>query len=262
MRIAVIGGTGIYDPDIFGGGVKKGVDTPYGRVGDITLAALRSSVNREVVFIPRHGTTHGTPPHRVNYRGNIYALKTLGVRRILATNSVGCISSSLKPGDVVLPDDFIDFTKTRKGTFYNEEAVHVDVSEPYCPELRESLVKAGKNIGITVRDGAVYACTEGPRFETPAEIRFLGKAGADLVGMTGLPEVTLARELEICYASICIVTNYAAGIATSKLTATEVQEIVAENQRKLREILAEVVRLVPDSRECACKDALKGAKVK
>ena len=261
MRIAVIGGTGIYDPDIFGEGTKKEVETPFGTVRDITIAELKGG-KLEVVFLPRHGVTHGVPPHRVNYRGNIYALKLLGVARIIATNSVGCISPDLKPGGVVLPDDFIDFTKSRVGTFYDSEVVHVDVSEPYCPELRKALLIAGEKQGIDVKNGGVYACTEGPRFETPAEIKLLGKLGADLVGMTGLPEAALAREQEMCYASLCTVTNYAAGIARHKLTVTEVLEIVAKNQENLRRILAKAVNLVPRDRRCGCKDALKGARVK
>lgn len=261
MRIAVIGGTGIYDPAIFGKGVKKELETPYGRVADVTVVELKDAEEREVIFLPRHGVAHGTPPHRVNYRANIYALKLLGVTRILATNSVGCINQDLKPGDVILPNDFLDLTKGRAGTFYDTEAVHVDVSEPYCPELRNTVMKAARDIGIKIRDGGVYACTEGPRFETPAEIRFLGKVGADLVGMTGLPEAVLAREQEMCYASICTVTNYAAGIAESKLTATEVLEIVAENREKLRRMLARSVNLVSRDRRCGCKDALRGARV-
>jgi 5'-methylthioadenosine phosphorylase len=261
MRIAVIGGTGIYDPAIFGGGVEKDVDTPYGKVR-LTLVKPKRRKGIELVFMPRHGASHAVPPHRVNYRANLYALKILGVERILATNSVGCISPDLKPGDMVVPHDFIDFTKSRAGTFYDAEAVHVDVSEPYCPELRQALIEAGKKLGVTVVDGAVYGCTEGPRFETPAEIRFLGMAGADLVGMTGIPETVLARELEICYASICTVTNYAAGIARGRLTATEVVEIVEDKQSKLRKVVYGALGIIPEKRGCDCKDALKEARVK
>lgn len=262
MRIAIIGGTGIYDPELFGKGEKKVVETPYGNIRDITLVKLAGGEGKEVVFLPRHGAGHSTPPHMINFRGNIKALKQLEVTRIIATNSVGCINPALHPGDIVLPHDFIDFTKRRVGTFYDDEAVHVDVSEPYCPELREVLLEAGKQAGTEVKDGGVYACTEGPRFETPTEIRLLGKLGADLVGMTGVPEVVLARELEICYASICTVTNYAAGIAKEKLTATEVLELVAMNQEKLRSLLAVALKLIPEERKCGCKDALQGAKVK
>ncbi len=262
MRLAVIGGTGIYDPAIFGDGSEKEVETPYGRVTDLTLVKPESREDVVIVFLPRHGATHSVPPHRVNYRANLFALKILGVERILATNSVGCISPGLEPGDMVVPHDFIDLTKSRVGTFYDAEAVHVDVSEPYCRELRQVIVETGKNLGIHIVDGGVYGCAEGPRFETPAEIRFLGMAGADFVGMTGLPETVLARELEICYASICTVTNYAAGIAEGRLTATEVSEIVGENQGRLRDVVYGALDLIPQERGCGCKDALKEARVK
>jgi 5'-methylthioadenosine phosphorylase len=262
VKIAVIGGTGIYDPKLFGEGDKREVETPFGRAMDITVVKLKGWKGREVVFIPRHGAAHGVPPHKINYRKNIYALKLLGVTRVIATNSVGCINPELKPRDIVLPHDFIDFTKGRVGTFYDAEAVHVDMREPYCRELKEVLLRAAKKVKIEVKDGGVYGCTEGPRFETPAEIRMMGQLGCDLVGMTGLPEAVLAKEQEICYASICTVTNYAAGISTDKLTASEVLEIITESQKKLRNFLAAAVLLVPEKRRCTCKDALQGAKVK
>lgn len=259
MRIAIIGGTGIYDPELFGEGEKKNVKTPYGTARDVTIGKLGE---REIVFLPRHGKRHALPPHRINYRANISALKKLDVTRVFATNSVGGINPSLKPGDIVLPHDFADFTRSRCTTFYNDEVVHVDVGEPYCRELRAALDKAAKKTASMVHDRAVYACTEGPRFETPAEIRMLRSLACDIVGMTGMPEAVLARELEMCYASLCIVTNYAAGIAKEKLTASEVLEIVGENQEKIRRTLMEAVLQVPEKRRCSCKDALKGARVK
>jgi 5'-methylthioadenosine phosphorylase len=257
MRIAVIGGTGIYDPELFGEGEERRVKTPYGDV-ELTMVELKG---REIVFLPRHGKRHAVPPHKINYRRNMYALKKVGVTRIFATNSVGCINPGFKPGDVVVPHDFVDFTKSRHATFYDDEAVHVDVSEAYCSELREALLEAGKALG-EVHSRAVYACTEGPRFETPAEIRMLRLLGCDIVGMTGLPEAALARELEICYASLCTVTNYAAGIAKKKLTATEVLEIVGKKQGKIRKVLAAAALLVPEKRGCKCGEALRGARVK
>lgn len=184
----------------------------------------------------------------------------LGVERIISTNSVGGITEALKPRDVVVPYDFIDFTKGRESTFYDEETVHVDVSEVYCPEIRKALIEASSKRG-KVFSNAVYACTQGPRFETPAEIRMLAKLGCDIVGMTGLPEAILAREQEICYASICTVTNYAAGIAKTKLTATEVKEIVQQNQEKLKQIIIEAIKKIPKERRCKCKHALEGARM-
>jgi 5'-methylthioadenosine phosphorylase len=257
MRTALIGGTGIYDPRIFRGGEKKRVKTPYGGPVELTIGKLEDI---EVIFLPRHGKGHALPPHRVNYMANIYALKTLGVERIISTNSVGGINQDFKPGHIAVPHDFIDFTKARAATFYDDEVVHVDVSTPYCNEVRTALIEASRDAG-EVHDKAVYACTEGPRFETPAEIKMLRSLGCDVVGMTGVPEVTLARELEMCYASICTVTNYAAGMGKEKLTATEVMEIVEGNRERVKEVLTRAVLKLPKERNCLCGDALKGARV-
>jgi 5'-methylthioadenosine phosphorylase len=258
MRVALIGGTGVYDPRIFRGGEEKLVKTPYGGPVEVSIGKLEDI---DVVFLPRHGKGHALPPHRVNYRANIYALKTLGVERIISTNSVGGSNPDFKPGDIAVPHDFIDFTKSRAGTFYDDEVVHVDVSIPYCNEARKALLEAARAVG-KVHDKAVYACTEGPRFETPAEIRMLRILGCDVVGMTGVPEATLAREGEMCYASICTVTNYAAGIAKEKLTATEVMDMVESNTERVKEVLTRAVLQLPKERNCLCGDALKGARVK
>jgi 5'-methylthioadenosine phosphorylase len=160
----------------------------------------------------------------------------------------------------VVPFDFIDFTRGRDYTFYEEEVVHIDVSEPYCPEVRRALIQGADEYG-KVFSNAVYACTQGPRFETPSEIRMLSKLGCDIVGMTGYPEVVLAREQEICYASICTVTNYAAGISEKKLTATEVVEVVRENEEKIKKIIASAIEKIPKERKCGCSKALEGAKM-
>jgi 5'-methylthioadenosine phosphorylase len=261
--IGIIGGTGIYDPEVFKVTEKKQVETPFGTSPELLIGELEK---RKVVFLPRHGKGHAFPPHKVNYRSNIYALKMLGVKRIISTNSVGGINEKFSPRDIVIPHDFIDFTKHREVTFYDDKVVHVDVSNPYCPEVREALIKGCDKVVNKVFNGSVhtcsvYACTEGPRFETPAEIRTLRMLGCDIVGMTGLPEAVLARELEVCYASICTVTNYAAGISREKLTATEVKEIIEENQETLKRIIVETIKKIPKERNCACKDALKGARM-
>jgi len=257
MSIAIIGGTGIYDPKIFKEIGRRVIKTPYG-APEIAVGELRGN---EILFLPRHGKNHALPPHKVNYRANIFALKMLKAERIISTNSVGAINKKLAPGNIVIPHDFIDFAKGRDSTFYDKEAVHIDVSEPYCPELRKALATAGEKIAGKVFSSAVYACTQGPRFETPAEIRMLHKLGCDIVGMTGVPEATLAREAEICYAAICTVTNFAAGIAKKKLTAAEVKNIVRKNQENLKKILVEVINNIPEERECGCRNALKGARM-
>ncbi len=255
--IALIGGTGIYDPKIFGHARDKRVRTPYG------YAKLHVAKGRggEIVFLSRHGEGHALPPHRINYRANVYALKKLGIRRIMATNTVGGINRELSPGDFIVPSDFIDLTKGRRGSFYEDETVHVDMTEPYCPEIRKALLEATEEVTGRVFDGGVYACTEGPRFETPAEIRMLEALGCDIVGMTGLPEAILARELEMCLASICTVSNYAAGIAKKKLSAVEVKEISEKNLAQTKAIILKALEKIPKKRGCSCAEALNGARL-
>ncbi|MFQ6075423.1 MAG: S-methyl-5'-thioinosine phosphorylase, partial [Candidatus Bathyarchaeia archaeon] len=202
IRTAIIGGTGL--ESLLPEGTKTRVGTPYGPTPPITLARIGG---REVAFLPRHGERHTHAPHRINYRANIWALHTLGVERVLATSAVGGINVEYSPGDLVIPDDFIDFTKHRALTFYDEAPVtHIDMTEAYCPELRRILIEAAKERRAGVWERGVYACTEGPRFETPAEIRMLRALGCDVVGMTGFPEVVLAREVETCYATLCYVS--------------------------------------------------------
>jgi 5'-methylthioadenosine phosphorylase len=255
--IGIIGGTGIYDPKSVAEIEEKKVETPYGSVPDIKIVELAGV---RAAFLPRHGKSHSVPPHRVNYRANVFAMKEIGVDRIVSMNSVGCLNDSLAPGDVVIPHDFLDFTKGRESTFYDDRVVHVDVPGPYCPEIRDALVKAADAVSKVFSNG-VYACTQGPRFETPAEIKMIKTLGGDIVGMTGVPEVVLARELEICYGSICIVANYAAGMKEKRLTATEVTEIVAKNEKTLQETVARAIKSIPEKRKCTCGDALEGAEV-
>ena len=206
--------------------------------------------------MPRHAKGHTKPPHMVNYRANIYAMKQLGVDRIIATNAVGSLDESIKPGDFVIPHDFIDFTKLRNGTFYDDRTVHIDVTEPYCSELRKTYLFVWKVI-----DNGVYVCTEGPRFETPAEIQMFRMLGGTVVGMTGLPEAVLARELEMCYASISTVSNYAASISPSNLTIDEVFDIMDRKKHDLLTLMDTTISNMADERACHCIGALKGAEI-
>ena len=265
-RIAIIGGTGVCDPSLLRNPKEQIVETPYGSV----KVYLGNWGDREVVFSARHGAgfagrdkMHYIPPHRINYRANIWALGELGANRIIATAATGSLNPQMEAGSLVLLTQFIDFTKTRAATFFDEGAVvHVDMTEPYCPELRNALwpVIQGET-GPCFSEGT-YACTEGPRFETAAEIRAFKMLGTDLVGMTSVPEVVLAREMEICYAGIAIVTNMAAGIAAGKLTATEVEEMMATMVPKLISVLEKTLSTLPRERSCACKTALGAAEVK
>ncbi len=258
-KIGVIGGTGF--ESLFKDAEQLRVGTPYGVAPPLSVGNLGG---KRVVFLPRHGTEHSLPPHRVNYRANIYALYSLGVERIIAINAVGAINRNFKPSDIVLPHDFVDFTKIRPTTFYDEAPVtHVDVSQPYCPEIRRVIIETAKSLGIPLWSEAILVCTEGPRFETAAEIEVFRRLGCDIVGMTGVPEVVLARELEICYAALCFVSNMAAGMQ-ERLTPTEVAEISGKVMPKLEQILIETVKALPIEREgrCPCTEALKSARFK
>jgi len=261
-EIAIIGGTGVYDAGILEGVQQIEVETPYGlMVGDQGAYVGPSGRRREVVFLPRHGAGHSVPPHRINYRANIWGLYSLGVRRIIGTAAVGSLREDLPPGHCVLTDSFLDFTRMRLGTFFEGDespkggprgVVHTDMTEPYCPELRKLLRSVASSSSIDVTSGGCYVCTEGPRFENPAEIRMMRMLGADVVGMTNVPEVVLARELGMCYALVAMVTNYAAGMTAARLTHAEVVETMANNVRKIRTMAWKALDLVPDERECGC----------
>ncbi|MCX8204482.1 MAG: MTAP family purine nucleoside phosphorylase [Candidatus Nezhaarchaeota archaeon] len=206
----------------------------------------------EVAVVPRHGFTHAVPPHRVDYRANVLALKRLGVERVLATGAVGSLREHIRPGMAVVVSDFLDLAKSRPPSLYEgPKVVHVDMSEPFCPELRTVLIEASKKAGLEVWDGGVYACTEGPRFETPAEIRAIRVLGGDVVGMTVATEAALAREAGLCYAVLCLVTNMAAGMQ-SMVTAGEVARVMDSIKHKVYLSLEEAVALIPAERGCSC----------
>ena len=230
------------------------VETPYGSVEPV----VGKLGNHELVFMSRHGRHHATPPHLVNYRANIWALRKLGVRKILATAAVGSLSSNYHSGGLVLLDQFLDFTKSRPSTFYEggqQGVLHVDMTEPYCSAMRQVIMDASEHLRIAVKNGACYVCTEGPRFETPAEIRMFQRLGADLVGMTSVPEVVLARELGMCYASIGMVTNEAAGIASHPLTHAEVMESMKELGVKVAQLIQATFELETLGQNCLCASA-------
>jgi len=252
--IGIIGGTGIYEIVSLGDEIDtKVIKTPYGKSPEVSIFKLHG---KDVAFMPRHAKGHSNPPHMVNYRANIFAMKELGVERIIATNAVGSLENSVKPGDFMVPHDFIDFTKLRPGTFYDSRTVHVDVTEPYCNDMRKIISSSGDVI-----ENGVYVCTEGPRFETPAEIQMFKLMGGTVVGMTGIPEAVLARELEMCYASICTVSNYAASISPNNLTIDEVFEIMEKKKHDLVSLMDTTISNMAEERVCNCKVALNGAEV-
>ena len=258
-KIAIIGGTGL--EKLFQNAKSSNVQTPYGKT---VLLISKTKEGKEVIFLPRHGLDHDIPPHMVNYRANIFALHKLQVERILATNAVGAINANFKPGDVVVPHDFVDFTKLRPSTFHDKAPVtHIDLSEPYCPEMRKVLIENSRKLGLHVWDRAVLVCTEGPRLETAAEIGMFRCLGFDVVGMTGFPEAVLARELEICYATICYVSNMAAGMQ-KRLTALELSRVSTQILPKIEQVLTETIKFLPVKRgsKCPCANALKNARFK
>jgi 5'-methylthioadenosine phosphorylase len=231
------------------------VSTPY---GDVPLY-LSKIGNRNIALISRHaGDAKHLPPHMINYCANIYAIYKLGIKKIISTNSVGTMKNH-PVGSFFLPNDFIDLTRNRPSTFFNERTVHADVSEPYCPQIRD-LIKDSlerKNVGFSE---GVYVCTEGPRFETKAEIRMMRQFG-DVVGMTGLPEVVLEKELNMCYASICTVTNDACGLGNGKMTVSEVLDTLANINEKLQAVILDVLQSLPRQNSCNCMFATSDAEL-
>ena len=210
--LAIIGGSGLTRLSTLAVAHREVVRTPYGEPSSALI--FGQLAGRDVVFLARHGHGHTIPPHRVNYRANLWALKHSGVDTILAVASVGGIAGDCAPGDLVLPDQLIDYTSGRQGTFFDGEdrtVVHVDFTHPYSPALRGQCLAAARSAGIAVHDGGVYGAVSGPRLETAAEIDRMERDGATIVGMTGMPEAALARELGIAYAVIAVIVNHAAG---------------------------------------------------
>ncbi|MEM3018409.1 MAG: S-methyl-5'-thioadenosine phosphorylase [Candidatus Bathyarchaeia archaeon] len=256
-EIALIGGSGLYDQDLLEGVREVKVHTPYGRTSD--LITLGTYFGRKVAFLPRHGKGHQLPPHNVNYRANIWALKQLGVKRILSSNACGSLSERHHPGDVLVLDQFIDRTKSRASTFYEGGQVcHISAADPFCPELRRLLVEEGVSLSIPIRDGGTYVCVEGPRFSTRAESRLYKSWGADVVGMTVFPECVLAREAEICYASIALVTDYDVW-AERPVSVDEIMKVMKANVDKAKKLFGAVITKIPDKPRCDCWRSLENA---
>jgi 5'-methylthioadenosine phosphorylase len=258
-EIGIIGGTGVYDPGLLSDKEEVKVDTPYGRPSDLVTTGEYSGVR--VAFIPRHGRGHKIPPHMINSRANVWALKQLGVKRIIAPAAVGSLQDALRPGDIAFPDQFIDFTKKREYTFYDGGQVcHVSVADPFCPELRDIAIERTDKLNFRHHDTATYVCVEGPRFSTRAESKFFRDVmKASLIGMTLVPEVTLAREAEICYLSLATVTDYDVW-ADKPVSSSEVLETLSKNVEKTKKLIAEIVTAIPTKREkCSCGRALEGA---
>jgi 5'-methylthioadenosine phosphorylase len=230
------------------------VDTSFGSV----VILLGKIAGHDVYFINRHGKKGTLPPHRVNYRANIQALAASHVDCVISIGTVGSLNKDIAVGDFVVPDDFFDATRTRKSTFFDDQRVHVDMTDPFCPSLKEILCKSCENIkDITVHKKGVYLTTEGPRLESATEIRFYSSV-TDIVGMTLVPEVVLAREKGLCFASVCVVCNMAAGLQ-EKLPVDDIRRIYLEKEGYLSDVIQATVKMVSKDTDCLCKKKIKDA---
>ncbi len=253
--VAVIGGSGLYV--LLDQAENHKIDTPYGPPSDeITVASVGGT---RVAFLPRHGRAHQLPPHKIPYRANLWALRSIGVRQILAPCAVGGLRPELGPGSFVVPDQLIDRTSGRIQTFYDVGAVHVNFAEPYCPAGRAIALDAAARHDVAATDGGAMVVIEGPRFSTRAESKWFTAIGGAVVNMTGHPEAILARELNLCYTAIALVTDLDAGVEGDHgVTQEEVFRVFAENTERLRSVLLDAVTRLPAERTCACGHALDG----
>jgi 5'-methylthioadenosine phosphorylase len=260
-EIGLIGGTGLYDSKFLSNTRRVRIHTPYGSTSDDVIIGEFSG--RSIAFIPRHGKEHTIPPHLVNSRANIWALKSIGVSRILAASAVGSLKNNIRPGDLAISSQFIDFTKKREYTFYNGlQVCHISVADPFCPELCQLACSTANNIGCNVHENTTYVCIEGPRFSTRAESNYYKEIlRADVIGMTVVPECVLSREVEICYVSIATVTDYDVW-SNEPVTSKDIIGVLKENAEKSLKLISEMIPKIPKSRNsCKCSRALEGSYV-
>lgn len=244
--VAIIGGSGLTKLKNLRITRREVIRTPYGEPSAPMVYGQLGG--QEAVFLPRHGAGHTIPPHEVNYRANIWALKHTGVDKVIAVNAVGGISPDyLASGTLVIPDQIIDYTYGRAHTFFDSEqkqVTHVDFTDPYCDDLRQTIIQAAARAKIKAISRGTYGATQGPRFESAAEIRRMENDGADIVGMTGMPEAGLARELELCYASISLVVNPAAGKTREVISLREIEKNLEAGMGTVRSLLEQVIPLI------------------
>jgi 5'-methylthioadenosine phosphorylase len=259
-RIGIFGGSGFYS---FLEDVREvTVDTPYGAPS--APVSIGSIDGIDVAFLPRHGAKHQYPPHRINFRANVWALKSLGVQRIIGPCAAGSLRRDVKPGEFVICDQLVDRTTGRTDTFYDGPlTTHVAFADPYCPELRELMIKTARDEGISVHERGTVVTIQGPRFSTRAESQWFQDAGWEVINMTQYPEAYLARELEICYVNVSLITDYDVGVEgeISSVSHEAVIEVFNANNDKLRSLLFSVVPRIPTDRTCPCSTALQGARL-
>ncbi|MGO8883148.1 MAG: S-methyl-5'-thioadenosine phosphorylase [Streptosporangiaceae bacterium] len=254
--IGIIGGSGFYE--FLDEADQITIDTPFGMPSDpLTIGEV---AGRRVAFVPRHGRDHRFPPHRIPYRANLWALRSVGVRQVLAPSAVGSLTTSYGPGTLVVPDQLVDRTRGRAHTFYDEGgAVHVQFADPYCPVGRDFAVRAARETGWVPAASGTLVVIDGPRFSTRAESRWYAAQGWTLIGMTGYPEASLARELALCYTTIALVTDTDAGVSEGEgVTHEEVFRVFSANVERLREMLVALIGSLPEDRDCPCSAALDG----
>jgi 5'-methylthioadenosine phosphorylase len=256
-EIGVFGGSGFYsfldDPE------TVEIDTPYGPPS--APPVIGEVGGRRVAFIPRHGQHHQFPPHKIPYLANVWAMKELGVTRVIGPNACGSLDVDVKPGDFVICDQFVDRTRSRPHTFYDGPiTTHISTADPYCPTMRGVAIEQGKTLGISTHERGTVVVVEGPRFSTRAESAWFKREGWEVINMTQYPECVLARELELCYVNISLITDYDVGVeGIPPVTNDEVVRVFNENNEKLRGLLFAIVPNLPEARDCPCATALEGA---
>ena len=258
-EIGVFGGSGFYS--FVEGAQEVRVETPFGPPSAPPVVGAIEGKN--VAFIPRHGARHELPPAQINYRANVWAMKELGVRRIIGPCASGALHADLALGEFVVCDQFVDRTSGREDTFYEGPVTtHVSAADPYCPELRHTLVETARELGIPVRDGGTVVVVQGPRFSTRAESRWFQAMGWDVINMTAYPETILARELELCYANISMVTDHDVGVdGAEPVTHETVIRVFEENNARLRELLFAAIPRIGPQPDDVCANALEGARL-
>ncbi len=255
---AVIGGSGLYEIEGFDVDERRRLDTPFGPPSDELV--IGTFAGAPVVFLPRHGAGHRFPPGAVNFRANIWALKSLGVERVLSVSAVGSLKAEVEPRDFLIPDQLYDNTKHRASTFFDAgPAVHVPLADPYCPGVRELAVEACERVGVRAHPRGTYVCMEGPQFSTRAESHVYRHLGFDVVGMTSATEAKLAREAEMCYATVALVTDYDVWFEADDVSIGMVLENMRANVAHVKAVIGEALPKLAAMAECGCQRALEGA---
>ena len=259
IEIGIIGGSGLYEMDGLVQKKEHRMVTPFGKPSDTFITGVLAG--RRVAFLARHGRGHRILPSEINFRANIWGMKKLGVERIISVSAVGSMKESIHPEEIVVPDQFYDHTRRRIGTFFGHGVVaHVAFADPVCSEMRAVLCKAGREQGATIHDGGTYFCIEGPQFSTRGESLIYRKWGVDVIGMTNVTEARLAREAEICYATLALVTDYDCWHETMESVTMEgVIETLRKNVVLSQQVIRTAIPAMPVSRKCPCGSALKNA---